>query len=282
MTVQIKQWLNQQLAAVDSVRSVKTSADYLAVYTWSGVVIHVYLVAEPIRARAIKRIVNDNTRVGVGTLFIIDVELVPEDGTHVEPDEGLFALHALFQDKLYTYDVRDGVPVIGQVHFKAFNRSDVREIWYGPDVPIRNLPSYRVWITAPQSIKGNWLVANFGSEAFWKTADYTLERDVLRQRKRRAQGNPRFFQWSNPVWNTNPGGEGYATPANPPPETQLERSYRQLGISRNASSDDVKAAFRRLAREVHPDVSNLPKDEAEARFKVLYDAYAFIKASNGW
>ncbi|MBK8022695.1 MAG: J domain-containing protein [Chloroflexi bacterium] len=55
-----------------------------------------------------------------------------------------------------------------------------------------------------------------------------------------------------------------------------------MGLTRAATGDEVKAAFRRLAREVHPDVSKLPKAEAEKRFKMLLDAYNRIKVANGW
>ena len=65
----------------------------------------------------------------------------------------------------------------------------------------------------------------------------------------------------------------------PPPESELDRSYKQLGLPSGASDEEVKAAFRRLAREYHPDVSDLPKEEAELRFNRLYEAYAFIKSS---
>ncbi len=280
MTANIKGWFADMLAAIDSVRTAKiSSAEYIAVATWSGVLIHAYLIDQPIKTRAIKRIVQENTRVGVGTLLVADAELVPDDGAQVEPDEGLLALHALLKDKLYTYRVEEDELRVGQVHFKAYSRGDTREVWYGPDVPVRHLPCYRVWVNAPSSIKGNWLIANFGSEAFWKEADYTTAREAFRQQQRRSTGEPRFYTWSNPGWN---GGSGYTTPAQPPPESELDRSYQQLGLTREATGEEVKAAFRRLAREVHPDVSDLPKDEAEARFKRLYDAYSFIKAANGW
>jgi DnaJ domain len=278
MTSDIKGWFSDLLAAIDSVRTAKvSSADTIVISTWSGVLIHAYLVDQPIKARAVKRIVQENTRVGVGTLFAVDAKLVPDDGAQVEPDEGLLALHALFKDKLYTYRVQDDQLRVGQVHFKVVSRGEQREVWYGPDVPVRHLPCYRVWVKTPQSVKGNWLIANFGSEAFWKQADYTLGREAFRQ-QRRSSGETRFYTWSNPGWNDS---GGYTTPAQPP-ETELDRCYKQLGLTREATGEEVKAAFRRLAREVHPDVSSLPKDEAEARFKKLYDAYSFIKATNGW
>jgi hypothetical protein len=280
MSADIRRWLSDQLVEIDSVRSARIAHEgHIVVQMWSGVVIRVYLVDEPIKARAVKHIVQDNTRVGVGTLFIVNIGIVPADGAKIVPDEGLLALHALFKNKLYTYRIQDGTPRIGQAHFKAVHRGDEREVWYGPDVSIQHLPSYRVWVNAPQTIKGNWLIANFGSDTFWKQADYTTGRDAFRREQRRQSAKTNFRFWSNPAWNE---GSAFTTPASPPPETELDRSYRQLGLTRGASGDEVKAAFRRLAREVHPDVSQLPKDEAEAQFKKIYEAYTYIKSANGW
>ncbi len=276
--------LSEKFVGIDSVRTAKAGDEMLTIQTWSGVVIYVYVVENPIKARTVKRIVSENTRVGIGTLFIVNDNIVPEHGDQVVPDEGLLALHALFNDKLYTYHFDDdGVLQIGQVHFKAFNRGEQREIWHGPDVPVRSLPCYKVWVSTPQSIKGNWLIANFASEAFWKQSDYIASRDASRQKKRRAEGSPRQFEWSNnPAWTTSEGARYFNNPIPQRPESELDRSYRVLGVTRDASSDDVKTAFRKLAREVHPDVSQLPKAEAEAQFSTLYAAYTLIKTVNGW
>ncbi len=278
MNAQIIRWFCDQFIAIDSVRAARpVPDDIITIHTWSGVVIHVHLLDEAPKARSIKRIVQENSRVGIGTLFVIDAEWVPADGARVQPEEGLLALHALFKDKLYTYRLEDGQPRVGQVHFRAYGRGEDQEVWYGPDVDIKHLPCYRIWVSAPQSIKGNWLIANFGSDAFWKQADYTTGRDAFRRAQNGSTG--KYYTWSNPGW-TDRGG-GHVTHAEPP-ETQLDRSYKALGLTREASDEEVKAAFRRLALEVHPDVSKLPKDEAEARFKSVYDAYAFIKSANGW
>ncbi|MFL5981269.1 MAG: molecular chaperone DnaJ [Gaiellaceae bacterium] len=54
-----------------------------------------------------------------------------------------------------------------------------------------------------------------------------------------------------------------------------ERDYYELlGVARNASADDVKRAFRRLARELHPDVSDAP--DAEHRFREVVEAYEVL------
>lgn len=51
--------------------------------------------------------------------------------------------------------------------------------------------------------------------------------------------------------------------------------YEILGVARNATQDDVKRAYRKLARKFHPDVSK--EADAEARFKELGEAYAVLK-----
>ena len=51
--------------------------------------------------------------------------------------------------------------------------------------------------------------------------------------------------------------------------------YKIMGVARDASQDDVKKAYRRLARQYHPDVSDKP--DAEQRFKDLGEAYAVLK-----
>ncbi len=50
--------------------------------------------------------------------------------------------------------------------------------------------------------------------------------------------------------------------------------YELLGVQRNASKDDIKKAFRKLAREYHPDVSK--HDDAEAKFKEINEAYEVL------
>src|SRR5687768_2952980 len=48
--------------------------------------------------------------------------------------------------------------------------------------------------------------------------------------------------------------------------------YEVLGLSRGASDEEIKRAYRKLARQYHPD-RNPGDKQAEARFKEIQDAY---------
>jgi len=50
--------------------------------------------------------------------------------------------------------------------------------------------------------------------------------------------------------------------------------YEILGVSKGASSDEIKAAFRKLARQYHPDVNK--EADAEEKFKEINEAYGVL------
>ncbi|KAA3673636.1 DnaJ subfamily B member 6 [Paragonimus westermani] len=52
--------------------------------------------------------------------------------------------------------------------------------------------------------------------------------------------------------------------------------YQVLGVRRDASSDDIKKAYRRLALKWHPDKNPDNKEEAEVRFKLISEAYEVL------
>ena len=51
---------------------------------------------------------------------------------------------------------------------------------------------------------------------------------------------------------------------------QFKDYYRTLDVARDASPDEIKRAYRRLARRFHPDVSS--EADAEERFKEIGEA----------
>src|SRR5437868_2632840 len=56
---------------------------------------------------------------------------------------------------------------------------------------------------------------------------------------------------------------------------QYKDYYESLGVPRNASDADIKKAFRKLAREYHPDVAK-DKKRAEEKFKEINEAYEVL------
>ena len=52
--------------------------------------------------------------------------------------------------------------------------------------------------------------------------------------------------------------------------------YETLGVSKDASDAEIKSAFRKLAKQYHPDVSK--EENAEEKFKQLTNAYSALLA----
>src|SRR5213082_3113415 len=51
--------------------------------------------------------------------------------------------------------------------------------------------------------------------------------------------------------------------------------YKTLGVARNASDEEIRKAFRKLARQYHPDVAK-DKKAAEEKFKEINEAYEVL------
>ena len=58
----------------------------------------------------------------------------------------------------------------------------------------------------------------------------------------------------------------------------MQDPYSILGVSRDASDEEIKKAYRKLSRIYHPDanINNPNKDQAEAKFKEIQQAYQQI------
>ena len=56
--------------------------------------------------------------------------------------------------------------------------------------------------------------------------------------------------------------------------------YEVLGVSKGASADEIKSAYRKLAKKYHPDLNKDNPEAAEAKFKEVQEAYSVLSDDN--
>ena len=60
----------------------------------------------------------------------------------------------------------------------------------------------------------------------------------------------------------------------------MKNYYEILGLTRQATKEEIKKAYVALAKKYHPDVTVLPKDAAEKQMAALNEAYAVLSDAN--
>ncbi|MEL6150866.1 MAG: DnaJ domain-containing protein [Chloroflexota bacterium] len=269
-------WLRQKIKTLPSIRNVHRSIDTpadLIVRTWVGMSVNIYLLDGVPNLRAIKRLLQDNTRAYQASLFVLHHQLLPPDKKRLIPDDWMYALHELNSERIYTYiPDEEGLQ---QVHFDYMPDGVEREVWHGGDVTFEKLRVLNV-SAKTRAIRGQYMMADFGANPYWRTSEKRAER--LRAR---FNHGPQHYTWTRYDAGAMPGGADNES-LRRAHMSELERCCETLGVPVNASQDEVKAAFRKLAREFHPDVSDLDKDEAEARFREINVAYETIKTKKQW
>jgi len=58
--------------------------------------------------------------------------------------------------------------------------------------------------------------------------------------------------------------------------TSVNSQYELLGVTQSADTETLRNAFRRLSKELHPDTTSLPTDEAAYRFQEVREAYELL------
>ncbi len=265
--------LGQPTMAASPIRDVD-----IVVQMWAGVVIHIHVIDEPIKVNKVRRIIENATDNGIPLMFLLDAARMPAAKAHIAIDQWYVPFQSLVDDRAYCYRLdEDNHPIIVPIQFRPYSRIEL-EVQYGTPLMITQIRHSRISVRQ-STLKGFWLLADFESDTSANAAP------VRRTDYSNYQySGPRPSFQDMPHWEKVPSGDKTKQSPNPnlPQKSRLELAYEVLGISATTSKDEVRAIFRKLAFEVHPDVSTLPKAEAEARFKMLSEAYAFIKTANRW
>jgi preprotein translocase subunit Sec63 len=77
----------------------------------------------------------------------------------------------------------------------------------------------------------------------------------------------------NKIWPANPAGLWHTS--HNEMAVEYRDYYQSLGVSKTATDDEIKKAFRKLARKYHPDVAQ-DKQIAEEKFKEINEAYEVL------
>ncbi|QQR49837.1 DnaJ domain-containing protein [bacterium] len=80
---------------------------------------------------------------------------------------------------------------------------------------------------------------------------------------------------NNNSYNQHSYGNSYNQWNFPDPAGERRKNLEVLGLPEDASDDEIKKTYRRLARQFHPD-KNPGNKEAEARFKEISEAYDLL------
>lgn len=278
MSETTRNWLRQQVKQLPSVRTAHPHRDGeadLIIRTWVGMSAKVYLLDGIPNLRALRRVLHENTNnYHQATLFVVHHALMPPDTKRLRPDDWMHALHELNSERIYTY-LPDQAG-IQQVHFDYLPDGIEREAWHGGWITLEKLRVLTV-TAKTRPLRGQWIMADFGPNPYWRKSEQRAER--LRQRWQRR--GPQDFTWTHYDMGGMPGGATNED-LQRAHMSELERSFDILGLSLEASQADVKAAFRKLARRYHPDVSDLDTQEAQARFQEINIAYETIKTKKNW
>ena len=264
----------------------------------AGKRVAVYVINRAIRVPEIRERLEENTSKRLHTLFILDGRMMPEENAEVEPPYWMAALHALAHGRVYAYWCDGREVTIRPVHLDWKWGGSPRTTAYGPVVALDKL---RAELThcASKYISGYYATADFGEGQFWKKRDpmdYRQYKYSWRQwnyqstRKERTETQEEWEPWEEFSQHYGDASE-YADfdfadafrrqqqRQNPRRKTTVSvssREYAVLGVKNTASMDEVKQAYRRMAREYHPDLHPHEKEKYTLKMAEINAAFEAI------
>lgn len=201
----------------------------------AGERVSIHLIESDIPLYEIKNTLTYNEALGVHTLFLLWCDmLLPPEGHLIEVHDWEQALLDLYGDRIYAYEVFGQEIFVFPVHFRRDGY--YHDISYGETLNLRTMAGVFSEL-ASGSLKGRWSVVGF----------------TQRVGPRHASGEKQHHA------------------ASTPPPQRLAAYYELLEVAVDAEPEEIKTAYRRLARKIHPDINQSP--DATAQMQALNEAY---------
>lgn len=258
----------------------------------------VYIINRAIRIPEIRERFEQNTRGRMHTLFVVDGRMMPADKAQFDPPHWMAALHALAHGRVYAYWCDRRAVTIRPIHFDWKWGSSSRLVEYGAPIDVGTLRAAMI-STATKAITGQFATADFGEGAFWKKRDPNENRQFqyswrdwsFGSRKRRSaeEAEPSWDPWEEFErqygdigaedigagfgFGGEFGGAYSRRAANDRKAQIVAQHYETLGLPRSASFEEIKQAYRRKAREYHPDLHPTEKDKYTAKMAEINAAF---------
>lgn len=262
----VASWLESKFRDVQDVKNATIQANTASVFrnhdadivveTWMNSRLHVYIVDKEMKSRAIKNTLKNNTGASIGTLFIVNNTLLPSDGKTTKLPDWQDDLRVLNGGSIYSYGCIDDELAIIQVNLTETVHRNEFDCWHTRDFPFDAVSVRRREFS--NNIKGTWYIGDIASPQFKRRINQERARQRFHYRTKRTQE------------------------VEIAPQDRVQAAYLALQIEVSAGQEVVKEAFRKLAREYHPDVTEYNKKEAEKRFKEIKQAYDTIKENRRW
>ena len=226
------------------------------VETWMNSRLYVYILDHAPKARTIKSILKHNSAASIGTLFLVAARLLPHEGYVGRIASWQDDLRVMNMGAIFAYDLGDEALRFIQVNYDETAQRNQFIVWRASELPLDALSVRRRDFQS--NIRGSWYIGDIASPRFKRRINEERARQRFHYQTKRRQK------------------------VDGAPAEQINAAYLALEIEVGAGQEAVKEAFRKLAREYHPDVSAHEKGEAERRFKEVQSAYDQIKSHRRW
>jgi DnaJ-domain-containing protein 1 len=292
--------LTHHLQGSDRVSCLQRECDGhdLLISLTDGTSVSVCVINRALRLTEVRERYAANTRSRIHSLFIIDGRMMPADKDTVTPPAWMSALHTLTLGRIYGYWLEGRAVTIRPIHMEWKWGGSPRLVEYGEAVAVERVRGERM-SAGTKEIEGDFAVAYFGDTPFWKQQsdaesarfDYSWRNWSFGGARRESAREEREHQWDS--WeefqrayggeseprHDDTGWTGDRSKKTHQPaarKTAVSAHYALLGVPQTATLDEVKQAYRNMARKFHPDLHPSEKEKYTAKMADINTAFEAI------